>query len=234
MCTPRCAPDPDPLPLATQRPLGSHNYPSTLFRHRHTHLLTHCTDFPQDRYSACPTIRYFDADGYFYLTTLFGGVPNGTVPNETAADSVWPGRPLRLDPAAARHPRSGYGCCFVTVLARSRDLAAWEFATRNPMMGWPDDGDRMIMPGSLLDELGSAEQKRIATCGCNYSDINRSDQVIASAALQPPRDGSAHALGWHGISTAALRVQDMVELPEEFVAQLPGEREPTGPWTYMM
>ena len=76
------------------------------------------------------------------------------------------------------------------------------------MMGWPDWSDHIIMPGSVLDTLGSAEQKEIGENleGKNYSDINRSDQ-------------------------------DMVELPPSFVAQLNNNHSgssASGAWTYMV
>jgi hypothetical protein len=101
------------------------------------------------RYSACPTIRF---DGtYFYLLTLFAGVPNGTEPSSG----------------------NGYPCCFVEWLVRSTDLSVWTEASANPVLGWPGPQDRVIMPGSLLDTLGTPEDKALARG--ETDDINRSD-----------------------------------------------------------
>jgi hypothetical protein len=152
------------------------------------------------RYSACPTIRYFEEDQYFYMTTLFGGVPNGSKPwpDPPAVSSA--GGQFSSQPLTTSDSSGGYPCCFVTVLVRSRDLISWQGTSQNPLHGWPDWSDRVIYPGSLLDTLGTAHQQWIGTA-LNYSDINRSDQ-------------------------------DMVELPPDFIAQLPGERVGAGPWTY--
>ena len=114
--------------------------------------------YTKARYSACPTIRYFEEDQYFYMTTLFGSVPNGTM-------AVRSGLPMT----------GSYSCCFVTMLVRSKDLVEWQSSLQGPLMGWPDWSDRVITPGSILDTHGSAKQKWIGT-SLNYSDINRSDQ----------------------------------------------------------
>ena len=83
------------------------------------------------RYSACPTLRYFAEDEYFYMTTLFGNVPNSSTAAHTTAPMDRPAAG-----AGAGAGTAGYPCCFVTYLVRSRDLIVWEGAARNPIMGW--------------------------------------------------------------------------------------------------
>ena len=112
--------------------------------------------FTKARYSANPVLRYFPADGYFYLITLFSDVPNRTRAGE-ARDAP---------------------CCYVEWLVRSKDLKAFEEAAANPLLGWPDWSDRVIMPGSLLQQLGSQEQKTLGTHP-TWSDIDRSDMDMA-------------------------------------------------------
>ena len=99
-------------------------------------------------------LRYYAADGYFYLITLFSNVPNKTT---TAAEP---------------------GCCYVEWLVRSKDLKAFEEAPENPLLGWPDYSDREIMPGSLLQTLGTEEQKMLGTHPTSWADIDRSDMEM--------------------------------------------------------
>ena len=112
--------------------------------------------FTKIRYSANPVLRYFPADGYFYLITLFSKVPNRTL----ATDDAFAG-----------------ACCYVEWVVRSKDLKAFHESRANPLLGWPDWSDRVITPGSLLQQLGTREQKMLGTHP-KWSDINRSDMEM--------------------------------------------------------
>ena len=111
--------------------------------------------YRRDRYSACPTLRYFD--GWFYIVVLFENVPS---PRGPYCGSN--GR--RFDGCLASH------------VARSKDLVTWQEG--GLIMGLPDGNDTQgpdhrIIPGSLLDQLGSDNQKTIAHN--QTDDVNRSD-----------------------------------------------------------
>jgi hypothetical protein len=112
--------------------------------------------YTKARYSACPTIRYFEEDQFFYMTTLFGSVPNSSNPGLPAEEASRSGQQ-----PTSRRASNPYPCCFVTMLVRSRDLAEWESSPKNPLMGWPDWSDRVITPGSILDTHGSASPGRV-------------------------------------------------------------------------
>ena len=69
-----------------------------------------------------------------------------------------------------------YPCCFTQWVGRSKDLKAWVDSTANPILGFPGPhdgpgngsvlpggaaGDRAVIPGSVLDQFGSAAAKEM-------------------------------------------------------------------------
>jgi hypothetical protein len=120
--------------------------------------------YRKDRYSACPTMRWYN--GFFYLVTLYEDVPNPRGGHCASSSTKW-------DACLAEH------------VVRSKDLQHWEESPYGGglIMGLPDGNwtggpDHQIIPGSLLDEMGSPSQKMMAR---NQSDdINRSDMDMVT------------------------------------------------------
>eukprot|EP00658_Telonema_sp_P-2_P036810 TRINITY_DN26552_c0_g2_i1.p1 TRINITY_DN26552_c0_g2~~TRINITY_DN26552_c0_g2_i1.p1 ORF type:complete len:255 (-),score=49.50 TRINITY_DN26552_c0_g2_i1:134-898(-) len=124
--------------------------------------------YRRDRYSACPTLRYFN--GYFYLVTLYEGVPNPKGAHCNSDSSTW-------DQCLAEH------------IVRSKDLMVWEESpyggNQTILMGLPDGKDlsgpdHRIIPGSLLDQFGTPAEKNYTQS--QTDDINRSDMDMVTLA----------------------------------------------------
>jgi hypothetical protein len=126
----------------------------------HTHI------YRKDRYSACPTLRWYE--GFFYVITLYEGVANPKGPHCNSQSKPW-------------------GACLAEHIVRSRDLQHWEESpvggNETIIMGLPDGDDlsgpdHKIIPGSLLDVHGIEAEK--AYCHNETDDINRSDMDMVT------------------------------------------------------
>jgi hypothetical protein len=122
--------------------------------------------YRRDRYSACPTIRFFD--GWYYVVTLYENVrsPRGDRCGSSSSRWKW---------------------CLAEHIVRSRDLAVWEESpvggNDTLIMGYPDGDDlhgpdHRILPGSYLAQNGSAAQK--AYVANQTDDVNRSDMDMVT------------------------------------------------------
>lgn len=118
-------------------------------------------------YSACPTLRYYD--GYFYLITVLENLPNPKGPKCNSKSTA------------------GWSSCLAEHIVRSKDLQTWEESPINGsttiIMGLPDGDDlsgpdHRIIPGSLLDQFGTAYEKDLTHN--QTDDINRSDMDMVT------------------------------------------------------
>ena len=123
-----------------------------------THLFT------KARYNACPTIRYVPSDGYYYLLTLFSGVPPGNT----------------FDTVIVRSQNLSSGSWSPTPSAPQIVLAP---------DNQPDSIEHRPMPGSTLDICGEECQRwngsivppqdvtgtAFRVNAKNYTDIDASD-----------------------------------------------------------
>ena len=128
-----------------------------------------------DRYSACPTLRYFG--GWWYVVTLFEGVAN---PNGKNCDS----------------PSTKWSACLAEHVVRTEGFLTWHEPTQSTeggkpgntsiITGLPDGGDlsgpdHQITPGSYLDQAdSSAWNEAKARCKNQTDDINRSDMDMVT------------------------------------------------------
>ena len=102
-----------------------------------------------DRYSACPTLRFFG--GWWYVVTLFEGVTNPKGKMCNSKSTKW-------------------ASCLAEHVVRTRDFLTWHEPMQSTeggtpgntsiIMGLPDGGDlsgpdHQIMPGSYLDQANS-------------------------------------------------------------------------------
>lgn len=86
--------------------------------------------YAKDRFTACPTLRFFD--GFFYMTYVEAKLlPQG----RTGIERVIPG-------TLAEH-MSGFDCSYETHIVRSSDLVHWENSPLNPILVC-SDGDKKI------------------------------------------------------------------------------------------
>ena len=87
-----------------------------------------------------------------------------------------------------------YPCCFTQWVGRSKDLKAWVDSTANPILGFPGPhdgpgngsvlpggaaGDRAVIPGSVLDQFGSAAAKEM--CHNKTDDVRTSCRFARSS-----------------------------------------------------
>ena len=119
-----------------------------------------------------------------------------------------------------------YPCCFTQWVGRSKDLKAWVDSTANPILGFPGPhdgpgngsvlpggaaGDRAVIPGSVLDQFGSAAAKEM----CH----NKTDDV-SPAHPSPAHIPHTPLTVAHFLAQINRSDGDWVELPPAFTAQL--------------
>jgi hypothetical protein len=128
-----------------------------------------------DRYSACPTLRFFG--GWWYVITLYEGVPNPKGKMCNSKSTIWK-------------------TCLAEHVVRTQDFLSWHEATQSTeggaagntstIMGLPDGDDlrgpdHQITPGSRLDQANSsAFNSAKARCKNQTDDINRSDMDMVT------------------------------------------------------
>ena len=131
--------------------------------------------YRKDRYSACPTLRFFG--GWWYVVTLFEDVANPKGKNCNSASTQFTG-------------------CLSSHVVRTRDFLTWHEPTQSTeggapgntsiITGLPDGGDltgpdHQIIPGSYLDQVNSsAGNETKARCKSQTDDINRSDMDMVT------------------------------------------------------
>ena len=134
--------------------------------------------YRKDRYSACPTLRYFG--GWWYVVVAFMDVANPKGKN-------------------CNSPSTEFSACLGSHVARTRDFVTWHEPTQSTeggapgntsiIMGLPDGGDlagpdHQIIPGGYLDQSNMNNTK--ARCRSQTDDINRSDMDMVGDAPTPP------------------------------------------------
>ncbi len=128
-----------------------------------------------DRYSACPTLRFFG--GWWYVITLYEGVQNPKGKMCNSKSTIW-------------------SACLAEHVVRTQDFLTWHEATQSTeggvagntstIMGLPDGDDirgpdHQITTGSFLDQANnSAFNSAKARCKNQTDDINRSDMDMVT------------------------------------------------------
>ena len=128
-----------------------------------------------DRYSACPTLRFFD--GWWYIVTLLEQVANPKGPHCNSKSNKW-------------------SDCLAEHVVRTQDFVSWHEPTQSTeggapgntsiIMGLPDGDDlsgpdHQITPGSYLDQANSSAWNHAKARVKNQTDdINRSDMDMVT------------------------------------------------------